>query len=68
MIGDVITIRPEYYATAREILLCIEAQTPLHSFQKYVILIAGESGSGKSVTAVCLAEALQSIGKTQILS
>lgn len=55
MIGDVIDIKPEYINTAREIVsLCGN-----HFFdKKRVILVAGESGSGKSVTAVSLQKVL----------
>ncbi|MCZ4410022.1 hypothetical protein O3Q51_14465 [Cryomorphaceae bacterium 1068] len=55
MIGDVINIKPEYVNTAREIVsLCGN----LFFDKKRVILIAGESGSGKSVTAVSLQKVL----------
>ncbi len=55
MIGDVIDIKPEYINTSREIVsLCGN-----HFFdKKRVILVAGESGSGKSVTAVSLQKVL----------
>lgn len=51
MIGDVIGIKPAYLETGKEIL----ALLPESFFQqKRIIQIAGESGSGKSVTAVSL--------------
>ncbi|MBD1209618.1 MAG: hypothetical protein H9535_14385 [Ignavibacteria bacterium] len=58
MVGDIITIRPEYYATAARLY---EHFCKLHTdYQPYtahprkVIVIGGESGSGKSVTATTL--------------
>lgn len=51
MIGDVIGIKPAYLETGKEIL----ALLPDSFFQqRRIIQIAGESGSGKSVTAVSL--------------
>lgn len=51
MIGDVIGIKPAYLNTAKQILDLL----PKDFFdQKRIIQIAGESGSGKSVTAVSL--------------
>lgn len=67
MIGDVITIKPEYYRTTDVLFEDIKARLHDNNKQKYVILIAGESGSGKSVTAICLQKALQSLGKVAIL-
>ncbi|MBP7273768.1 MAG: hypothetical protein KA974_07990 [Saprospiraceae bacterium] len=59
MIGDKLTIKKEYYVTAQELLHHICQKIDLCGNQKTVILIAGESGSGKSVSAVCLAEVIQ---------
>lgn len=55
MIGDVIHIKPEYLNTASDIIdLCG------HNYfeKKRIALIAGESGSGKSVTAISLQKEL----------
>ncbi len=61
MIGDHISIKPEYYHSARQILKEIH-----HNWQylpsKLVIGIGGESGSGKSVLAVCIQELLKDEG------
>ncbi len=54
MIGDAISILPEYIATYQPI-----AEQILDKCSKYpkiVVLIGGESGSGKSVLATCLSE------------
>jgi len=55
MIGDIILIKPAYIKTAEMIIdFC-----PSSFFkQKRVVFVAGESGSGKSVTAVCLQKVL----------
>jgi len=55
MKGDVINIKPEYLRTAAEIInLC----GPRYFDQNRILLIAGESGSGKSVTAISLQKEL----------
>lgn len=59
MIGDVIHIKPEYLRTAADILkMC----GPDYFSQKRIVLIAGESGSGKSVTAISLQKELLKTG------
>ncbi len=58
MIGDKIHIKPEYTQTAEAIL---EASNG-HLLAPCVVAIGGESGSGKSVTAVCLQQVLQNAG------
>ncbi len=55
MIGDVIHIKPEYLRTAADI---IEMCGPEYFTHKRIVLIAGESGSGKSVTAISLQKEL----------
>jgi uridine kinase len=57
VIGDIITIRDEYKATANDLIEKIGLRS-FETIQRLVIGIAGESGSGKSVTAVCLQQAL----------
>ncbi|MBA4303519.1 MAG: hypothetical protein C0424_04780 [Sphingobacteriaceae bacterium] len=51
MIGDVIGIKPAYLQTGKQVLDMLPAD---FFSQKRIIQIAGESGSGKSVTAVSL--------------
>lgn len=59
MIGDVIGLKPAYLETGRQIL----AALPAAFFQqRRIIQIAGESGSGKSVTAVSLQRLLMGEG------
>jgi uridine kinase len=61
MLGDKIHIRPEYYTTADDVILRL--LPTLHAMPtRHVIAIGGESGSGKSVLASCLAERLQVSG------
>lgn len=68
MIGDIFTIEPAYYQTAKDIWELLQVQMPDYQTQKYCISIAGESGSGKTITAVCLANLLHEKGiKTEIL-
>lgn len=52
MKGDIITIKPEYFHTSEAIVQFLEHK--MTASDKYVVCIAGESGSGKSVTAVTL--------------
>jgi uridine kinase len=55
MIGDVIHIKPEYIHTAREIAALCGSD---FFGKRRIILVAGESGSGKSVTAISLQKVL----------
>ena len=54
MIGDTIHIKSEYYQTADSILNLLN----LSGAERKVLLVCGESGSGKSVTAMCLQQRL----------
>lgn len=66
MLGDKIHIRPEYYSTADA--LTVHLRPILENIvSRHVIAIGGESGSGKSVLASCLAERLQASGIDVIL-
>jgi uridine kinase len=58
MIGEHFNIKPEYFALAEAILERVE-QSRQSVQGKYVIAIAGESGSGKSMTARCLATCME---------
>ena len=60
MLGDKIHIRPEYYRTANELMAHFLPTIGTH--QRHVIVIGGESGSGKSVLAYCLSDRLQANG------
>ncbi len=57
MIGDIITIKDEYFSTAETILSLLDK----NNFPK-VFAIGGESGSGKSVTSICLQKKLKENG------
>lgn len=58
MIGDIINIKPHYLETSKEVLKLIEKSNSEFSNGKYVIVFGGESGSGKSVSAMCLQKVL----------
>lgn len=55
MKGDIIHIKPIYFETSEAIISKMPSKDLLN---KYVIVIGGESGSGKSVAAVCLQKLL----------
>jgi uridine kinase len=59
MIGDKIEIKPAYLKIATSIIEHIYNYQSAIKPTKFVIAIAGESGSGKSVTAVCIQHLLQ---------
>lgn len=66
MIGDKLIIRNKHHKAARAILQLIISDIK-QSRNRYVITIAGESGSGKSVTAVALKEALQKVKFSSVI-
>lgn len=66
MLGDIIQIKQEYYTTAAHIAAHVE-QLDFARREKMVIAVAGESGSGKSVTAVCLQELLNQSGQPALI-
>lgn len=53
MVGDNINIKKEYYATAQAIIGHVQSRGLLGGTPR-VLCIGGESGSGKSVTGICL--------------
>lgn len=57
MVGDNINIKEEYFATARAVVDLMKERGLLSS-GRCVVGIGGESGSGKSVTAICLQSVL----------
>lgn len=59
MIGDIIHDKPEYLATAQAVVKMAGLLTAKY---KKVVLIAGESGSGKSVTAIGIQKVLFDAG------
>jgi uridine kinase len=58
MIGDIIELKEIHLATGKEIFEILNTKLPLKSKHKLTIGIAGESGSGKSVTAFALQKIL----------
>ncbi|MGY6562426.1 MAG: uridine kinase family protein [Luteibaculaceae bacterium] len=64
MIGDIINIKPQYYQTAKDIIALVN---PSFFDEKRVVAVAGESGSGKSVTAICLQAELLQIGIESVI-
>jgi uridine kinase len=66
LLGDQIQIRTDYFATS--VSLCDKLRTQSHwNASKMVVGIAGESGSGKSVTAVCLQKTLADFGRRALI-
>lgn len=65
MLGDIINIRSEYFHTAKSIVEIL-IQQPFWN-NKFVIGLSGESGSGKSVTAVCLQQELAASNKKALI-
>lgn len=61
MIGDIIEIKPRHLVTAREILEAFKNSGLFDKNHKIAIGIAGESGSGKSVTAYALQNVLNEV-------
>lgn len=62
MIGDNERMKPEYFQTA-ELLYNFLNQNASAPEQKFVIGIAGESGSGKTITSLALKKVYESKGK-----
>ena len=62
MIGDNYQLKPEYFQTAEELYNAI-LDYPIPSTSKLVIGIAGESGSGKTISSLGLKTVFESKGK-----
>lgn len=58
MIGDIINIKPHYLETSKSLMSIVERTYPDFAKGKFVIAFGGESGSGKSVSAMCLQKVL----------
>ncbi|MBO9690429.1 zeta toxin family protein [Chryseobacterium sp.] len=59
MIGDIIELEDKHLATAKEITEILKKHFSLGKEKKIAIGIAGESGSGKSVTAFAIQKVLE---------
>ncbi len=57
-----VTLEPEYFGLAASLGAVLSSRLQALAGRRIVIGIAGESGSGKSVTALCLARELESAG------
>jgi uridine kinase len=66
MLGDIINIRSEYYTTSNDIVDYLK-ELQVWSKSRLAIAIAGESGSGKSVTAICLQHTLAENGRKALI-
>lgn len=62
MIGDIVNFKEEYLITSKSIINKMDIENRLKSQEKFVIVIAGESGTGKTVTSYCLQKCLDDIG------
>ena len=59
MIGDIIQIDEKHLSTAEQIFTILNTKIPSGNHDKYAVGIAGESGSGKSVTAYAVSKILE---------
>jgi uridine kinase len=66
LLGDHIQIKQDYFATAVALCDLLRANTAWQD-RRIIIGIAGESGSGKSVTAVCLQKVLADFGRNALI-
>ncbi|MDQ1094977.1 MULTISPECIES: uridine kinase family protein [Chryseobacterium] len=67
MIGDIIELNENHLASAREILEILKKHFLLAQKHKIAVGIAGESGSGKSVTAFALQKVLHEMNIKSIV-
>lgn len=59
MVGDIIELQEQHLATAQQITTLLKKHFSLNGKRKLAIGIAGESGSGKSVTAFAIQKVLE---------
>lgn len=65
MIGDVIRIDEKHYETSRQIMPLLDPLLRLGT--RMAIAVGGESGCGKSVTAICLRDLLREQGVRAVI-
>src|SRR4051812_47258981 len=64
--GERLEVAPRHLEFARTLLDAVHACVP-HPPERLVIGIAGESGSGKSITATALAQVLRETGRPTVV-
>ena len=67
MLGDKLNLQPHHYTTAQAVLEHLLPHLPTAAHKPFCLSIGGESGSGKSVLALCLAELLTQKGITNLI-
>jgi uridine kinase len=65
--GEALVVEPRHLLFARALLDAIDAETHPDPGARTVIGIAGESGSGKSITATALAQVLDAAGHASVV-
>lgn len=67
MTSEQLSLKPEYKGTGEEIFRLLKTGDFFEGSEKKVIAITGESGSGKSVTALSLQTALETAGISTLI-
>ncbi len=67
MTSEHLSLKPEFKGTGEEILRLLKAENFFEVGAKKVIAITGESGSGKSITALSLQMALETAGISTVV-
>lgn len=67
MTSEQLSLKPEFKGTGEEIFRILKAENIFDGSEKKVIAITGESGSGKSITALSLQTALEAAGISTLI-
>jgi uridine kinase len=67
MTSEQLSLKPEFKGTGEEIFRILESENFFKAGKKKVISITGESGSGKSITALSLQTALEAAGISTLI-